>query len=88
MYFVPSYVDTEGWWSRRDNIKIQYKECQQVLYLDSHIYVMEPFTVVLRTPPQHIQRARHLMCIPQVNSIYIDFDGDNGRRREGQNSKE
>lgn len=49
---------------------------------------MEPFTVVLWAPLQHIERARHLMCIPQVNSIYVDFDRDNDRRRECQNSKE
>lgn len=49
---------------------------------------MEPFTVVLWAPLQYIERARHLMRISQMNSIYIDFDGDNDRRREGQNSKE
>lgn len=88
MYFVYSYVRQEGDREAMTRKKKKYKECQQIPYLDSHIYVMEPFTVVLWAPLQHIERARHLMCIPQVNSIYVDFDRDNNRRRECQNSKE
>lgn len=63
MHFPSSYVmqKADG---THDYIKIQHKECQKVSYLDSHIYLMDPFTIVLWAPLQHIKRARCLMSIP------------------------